>query len=533
VLIVLSLVVFVVFGKLVQTFYQQDEWYVLGLVFAKVPLSTLGGVSSPLDFFLVKGRLLASFIFYLFASYFPLQNVQMAVFAIILHIMATFLVFVLIRKFIKNSLLSLLGALFFAVNAVSHGAVTWSAVAISAIGSTIFILIGILFFFKYLAASKTKWLIISGVMVYLSLWFKETGLYIFLFLPLSALLFKRYSIISFFKTYWAFFLPFLLIVSYRVIELNLRHTTSNLYITGLNENFYSTIFLRSVLYPLTSFSLIFVPGDYFLSFAREVLREIYPFFSSAGNNILIAQTVILDLLSVILTFVIIVSIYLLAQKEKSEDKKAVCFWIGFLFMSFLPYVVLSKDFSYLESRYYYLPVVGAAFLLAWLLKRFRETLGQKIFVVLVMPLCILYLFFHANVVQGAISEQVLLSQWRKDFITQIKVIKPSLDSKKNIFYISGNQNYWVDGNKVPFQQGTGYTLMVLYNDSGKIPKKFLKDGYLFEIGSQGYREVGDYGFGYFWDSEELEKTVKQYNLPRSSIIELQYNSKTRKLGREL
>ena len=53
VLIIISLVIFIFFGKLTETFYQQDEWYVLGLVFAKVPLTTLSGVSSPLDFLLL------------------------------------------------------------------------------------------------------------------------------------------------------------------------------------------------------------------------------------------------------------------------------------------------------------------------------------------------------------------------------------------------------------------------------------------------------------------------------------------------
>jgi len=530
VLIIISLVIFIFFGKLTETFYQQDEWYVLGLVFAKVPLTTLSGVSSPLDFLLFKGRLLASFIFYLFAYYFPLQNVQLAIFAIVLHIIATFLVFILIRKFVRSFLFSLLGALFFAVNAVSHGAVTWSAIAISAVGSTVFVLIGLLFFFKYLADYKVKWLIFCGLMIYLSLWFKETGLYMFMFLPLSALLLKRYSVISFFKTYWFFCLPFLFITTFRVAELYLRHSTSNLYITGLNDNFFSTIIMRSVLYPLTSFSLIYIPGDQFLLFARAVLRQIYPFFASASNNILIAQSVILDLLSVILTFIILIFIYLLWQKDRLENKRFVIFWIVFSFMSFLPYVLLSKDFSYLESRYYYLSVVGGAVLLSWVLKRLWDILGPKIFYIFVLPLIIVYLVFHGSVVYGAISEQVKLANLQKSFISQLKILVPTLDNKKNVFYTTSDQNFWAEGNKLPFQQGSGYTLMVLYFDSGKIPKEFLKaqgrleDGFLFGIGSQGYKEINDLGFGYFWDKGELEKAIKLHNLTPDSIIRLQYNS---------
>lgn len=528
---ILSLVIILVFGKLPQTFYQQDEWHGLGLALGEGINSVFNGVSSPLDFLFVKGRILASLTYFLFATYFPLQNAPLAYLAITLHIIATFLVFVLIRKFLKNSIVSILGAIFFAVNAVSHGAVTWPAIAINAVTSTIFVLLGISFFFKYLNYPKLVWLFLAGFMMYISLWFRETGFYLFLLLPLSAYLFKRYSLRSFLKTYWGFLLPFILVVSYRVIELKLTTGPANLYITGSNENFFSTILLRSILYPLTSFSLMFVPGDQFLEFARAVLRQIYPFFAPLPQNILIAQTVILDLLAAILTFFIILSIILLMQKEKLENKKFVFFWLAFSFMSFLPYILLSKDFSYLEGRYYYLSVVGGAVLLAWVLKRLWEVFGSKVFYLIVLPVCIFFFVFHASVVRGAITEQIRLSNIRKDFMTQLKTLVPTLGNKKNVFYANSDQNYWVDGNKIPFQQGSGFTLMILYNESGKIPRKFLKDEFLSEIGSQGYREEGEYGFGYFWDETELENTIKEYDLPLESIIRLHYNSDTNKLTR--
>ena len=521
---ILSIVIILVFEKLPQTFYQQDEWHGLGLTLGEGINSIFHGVSSPWDFLFVKGRILASFTYFLFATYLPLENAPLAFLAIALHIIATFLVFVLIRKFIKNNIVSLLGAIFFAVNGVSHGGVTWPAIAINAVTSTILVLLAVLSFFKYFKFARSRWLFLTGLLIYLSLWFRETGFYLFLLLPLSAFLLKRYSAISFLKTYWVFLLAFLSIVFYRVIDLYSTTTKANLYLTGQNENFISTIALRSVLYPLTSFSLMFVPGDQFLGFARAVLRQIYPFFASSPQNILIAQTIILDLLATILTLFIILSLILLMQKKKTANKKIVFFWLAFTFMSFLPYVLLSKDFAYLESRYYYLSVVGGAVLLAWVLKRLWEILGFRIFYLTVLPLCIFYIIFHASVVKGAIAEQVRLSNIRKDFMVQLKTLVPTLDNKKNLFYITSDLNYWADGNKIPFQQGSGFTFMILYNESGKIPKILLRDEFLSEIGSQGYREVGEYGFGYFWEREKLEEAVKHYNLPEGSIIKLEYNS---------
>lgn len=530
-LLILVVVIIFVFKDLPKTFYQQDEWNGLGLVFAQGARTIFNGITELLDLVFVKGRVLSNLIYYLFLHYFPFQNSQMAIFAVFLHIITTYLVFILIEKVIHKSFISFLGALFFAVNAVSHGAVTWSFVAISAVGSTILILLGTIFFFNFLSNSRKRWLLLTGVMIYLSLWFKETGLYMFLFLPFITLLFKQYSLKSFLKTFWIFVVPFLFIVSYRVLELKLRHTTSNLYITGLNENFFSTIFFRAFLYPLTSFSLMFVPGDQFLSFAREVQDEVYPFLATASNNILIAQTVVLDFLAVILTFVILIFIYLLWQKERLENKKFVVFWILFSFMSFLPYVLLSKDFSYLESRYYYVSVVGVAFLLSWVINRLCMVLNKTIFFGLVAPLCLAYIFLHAFVVHAAIEDQIVLSNIRKNFISQLRVQVPKLENSKNVFYTTSDKNYWVDTNMLPFQQGSGYTLMVLYYDTGKIPKEFLKDGYLFEIGSQGYKEEGDTGFGFFYDEKELDKTIKIHNLLESSIIRLNYDSIERKLNR--
>lgn len=536
----ITILIFVVilFWQLTKTFYQQDEWLALGNIISNKSNYFLLSSTNLLHLLLGEGRIASRLISYLFIGGFPFNIVPLSLFAILFHSINTLLVFHLANKFFKNLIFSLVAASFFAVNSVSHQAVTWYAAAIGTLPATTLILISIFTYIKAfggypfarIESVKRGWMIATVTLIYISLHFKEIGLFTLLFLPLTLFLGKD----LFYRKIKLFFLtitPFLIVIFYKIMELKFRTTESNLYITGLNENFFSTILLRSILYPLTSFSLMFVPGDHFLLFARFVLRQIYPFFASADNNILIAQSVILDLLAVILTLFILILIYFLLQKEKPQNKKTVYFCLIFLFMSFSPYILLSKDFSYLEGRYYYLSVAGGAFLLSWVLKRLWEVFGQRIFSLIVLPILIFYLVFHASVIEGSITEQVRLADIRKDFIMQLKTLLPTLDNKRQIFYTSSDLNYWSDGNKIPFQQGSGYTYMVLYYQSGKIPSEFLKDGFLFDIASQGYRETRDYGFGYFWDKQELEKVVKQYNLPQGSIIKLEYNSKTHKLKR--
>lgn len=526
---VLAVLIIAVFSPLAQTFYQQDEWNGLGLVFSQGLGSVFPGAFQLIDLFFVKGRIMSSLVFYAIAVNFPLQNMPFVILAIALHTIATFLVFLLTKKLVQNTFLSILGASFFAVNAVSHGAVTWPVIAINTIGSSILVLSSVLFFFKFLESSRKKLLLISGLVLYLSLWFKEIGLYLFLFFPLYAFVFKRGSLKDYLKNFWWFLTPFFLIVGYRLLELRLITEKADLYVTGNNDNFFLTLLLRAILYPITSFSLMFIPGGAFIEFAREVLRDNYIFFANAPNDVLIAQTVILDLLAVVASLGIFLLVILGLRKERTENRKTVFFWLMFTLLSFTPYVVLSKDFSYLESRYYYLAVVGGAVLFSWLLARAWAVFGKKLFLIFVFPIALAFVFWHAISVRSAIDEQVIFSNWRKSFMSELGNLAPTLTKDKNVIYITGNKNYWSDGNKVPFQQGTGYTLMVLYNSSGKIPKELLRKSYLFEIGSQGYKEVGSLGFGYFWDEEELEKTIKDNDLGKENIISLYYNSKENKL----
>ena len=527
--LLLTSVILGVFSRLTQTFYQQDEWNGLGLVLSQSLQSVFPETFRPIDLLFVKGRMLSSLIFYFFASNFPLQNVQMAVLAIILHIIATFLVFLLIKRTVRSFTASLLGAAFFAVNSVSHGAVTWPVIAISTIGSSIFILLSILSFFKFAQTDKTKWLLLTGFLLYTSLWFKETGLYLFIFFPFAVLLLRRYKIKAFLKQFWWFILLFFLIAGYRVLELRSITTSADLYLTGASENFFLTLLIRAGLYPLTSLSLMFVPGNHFIEFAREVVHNNYPYFAGAPNFVLIAQSAILDILALALTIFILFVIFLFLRREKSGIIKTVTFWLAFSLLSFIPYVVLAKDFSYLESRYYYVPVAGGAFLLAWVLQRFRQIVGKIGFTVLIVPLTVLFLWWHIKTVHVAISDQVLLSQVRKSFMVQLKEQLPTLNAKKNIFYITSDKNYWADTNMLPFQQGSGYTLMVLYYGSDKIPNEFLKDGFLFEIGSQGYRDDGDLVFGFFYDKKELTKAMETYKLSEDDIVYLNYKYKEKKI----
>ena len=194
----------------------------------------------------------------------------------------------------------------------------------------------------------------------------------------------------------------------------------------------------------------------------------------------------------------------------------------------MPYVVISKNFSYLESRYYYLSLVFGSIILAWLagyFLRFRYLSIKLIVVTAILS----FLSWHAFILTKDIKQEAIVSNERREFISQLKNIIPTLKENRTIFYITSDRDYYIPGNKVPFQGGMGYTLMVLYYNSGKIPKDFLLEDNWFTLGEQDYREIGDLGFGYFSDKKKMEIEIKRYKIPADSILRFYYNSEKGKL----
>jgi len=533
-LIICSLILFAiilfVYLPITRTFYQQDEWYGFGKYLSNGLNSIFLSTNGIISIILGEGRILTKFLYYTFYRFSPLNVVPVAIFSIVLHIINSILVFLLAFKIFKKTIPAFLGSLFFAVNSVSQSTITWPAASINALPSTLLILVAIIFFFNYIELNKVKWLIFSFFLIYISLFFRETGIFLFLLLPLFSLFYKKYSFTEFFKKYWYFFMALGMIVIFRLYEFKSTEHQVALFLTGSSKHFFDAIIVRSILYPITSFSLSIVPPDIFLNFARYITNVYYPFIPEA-QFILIAQTIVLDFMALFFTGIILLISFLMYKKSDKNIQKQIVFWFIFLFTSFLPYIIISKSYSYLESRYYYVSSIAWSMIFAWGLYLFQQKIRIKPICYLVSMLYLLFIFVHVNVIKTDLNKLINDSQIRIGIISQLNTLKPTLQQNKNIFLITGDSDYYLIGNKIPFQSGMGYNLMSLYYNSGKIPKEFINEAFLFEIGSQGYKEMGDYGFGYFSDSKSLKEIIKNNKLSEEIVIALYYDSKENKINR--
>jgi hypothetical protein len=522
--------VLIIFSPITKTFYQQDEWQGYGLYLAGGQKYIFQNVGSVAGMLLGEGRILSNYIYYLFFKHLPLNVLPFAIFSIFFHFVNSVLVFSLINKFLKNLLFAIFGAFFFVLNSVSQNAITWPAASPGILPATTLIILSIFTFLNYVEKGGKKWLFATFVLLYVSLLFKEMGIYLFLFFPLASLLFAKVNVKRFLLDYWPFLTFFLINTFFRVSQFRAVGSEQALFLTGATNAYWQTLLARAFSYPLTSFSLVFVPPEPFLWFARSLTNIYYPFVTPQ-LFILIAQTVVLDLLAVSLTFILFFVVSLLVRVVSKNERKYIGFAVGFILFSFLPYIIIGKSYAYLESRYYYLASVCAAVIFAWLVKTIFEKTRVPTFKILVLLFAFYFLGEHLKYLRTNVSNEVLIGQERKLFLTQLLGQLPALANDKNVILIKSDRDFYVEGNKIPFQQGTGHMLMSVYYPSGEIPSELLKESYLFEIGSQGYREVVEGGFGFFTDQEKLSEIVKLHRLPADSVVSFYYHSSERRLER--
>ena len=141
---------------------------------------------------------------------------------------------------------------------------------------------------------------------------------------------------------------------------------------------------------------------------------------------------------------------------------------------------------------------------------------------------IIFSYFQIQHIHTLLEKDIQIAHERKQFLSMLNTAVPVLPESP-IFYLDGSHDYYVAHNKAPFQQGTGYTLMVWYYKSGKIPANFLQEPFLWDITSEGYKQTQGKGFGYFHDMNNLKESLKSNQLPLTAIVGLYYDSENKRL----
>lgn len=522
------------YRELFYTFYQQDEWLTLGSLYGGgvfqffnwVPFAYhIGGASR---FF---GTLINNLFFY----FFEYDLRPFAAFGLGIHCLNIILWYRISYLVTKNRVASIISSSFFGISFVASQAITWFACIFTTLPSATFVFLSLLGMLTYLKTRKVKTLVLAQIYVIIAYIFKESAIFMFFLLPILLIYKdKELDIRNIISKFGVIFIYAIYVIILRVYSISHLGSAAGAFVSG-SGNMWLKMILHVVLYPLFSLPQMFVPPKIMFSLAQQFQEAYYGNITGFVSTQLGVETIVSDYLSFLMS-ILFICLLIFYWKFAKPIRYWLIFGCCFAIMSFMPFTVLDKGNAYLDSRYFYLGVAGGGLILASFMYGifgFFKTKYQFIKKIVFIVMCIgfiFYLYKNCIFIQRDIRQYVYISNERKDILYTIKKMIPNLPAKP-VFYVTGT-HYGYYGNpevKIPFQQGFGYTLMVWYKDSDKIPKELLNDLYLWGLKDQGYKEVSGKGFGYFSDIDQLKKLIQSQNIKKEQILGLRYYSDTKAL----
>jgi hypothetical protein len=502
------LLIFLTFDGIKSLYFLQDEWLGFGrlqyLGIKKVWIPDGGNHILPLS----------SIFFYLENKIFGLNQIGYIYTALFLHTLASLGIYTVFRKIFKNNLVGLSAALIFASSFISHQTVSWFGVAHTTILSTIFALISIYSFSRYLSLpkNKTKYLNYCFLALFVSLLSKEDTITLFLFYPLASYIYNKK------------FMPDVLkrSVVFGIIYLVLRFEfmgsiDPSVHVVGMVRLI--SIIKNVITFPLVGFSQLFFPNNTIAGMNGWLQRTItWSGLSGVPDGDLtnFFVTTNFNWVSIALSLCLIIfAIAYLFMSKNGNKKKVIQILLLFCLLSFFPYTLIYASEG-LESRHFYFPMVGGSVSIACVIYLYSKHFKNLILRFVLLVAFLVYIVNNINLVRNYTKKLAELSYPRIKAVSEIQSLYRNV-SKKSIFFITADIPFFLPTNPLPFQQGNGYTMMVLFSNMNNY-SELLKRNFLWDLGSQGYYEEGDTGFGFFADEKMFIESFEKSDLKYENIF---------------
>lgn len=532
-----ALCIVITYWSLPNTFFQQDEWYGFN-VYNKI--DAIGGLRHFInEVFFTFGKThytplaeVGSYLQYkLFDLYFPFY----AYVSIFMHVLNTILVFVFVNQLVKNRLIAFLSTLLFAVNSITHQAVSWIAASLNTQGATFFSLVFYILFFQYIKNKERnkKIVFLSFASLIIGLLLKEI-IAPFLLVPFFYFFYSMdKSIQSAKKVFIPFvFFLFLYLTLRFVIYINAPPLFSGnveLVQAGIPEYLY-----RITILPFRVIAQSLIPANYLLSFSEFVVRISYPQFSYSDGSVdpVIRETAGYDIVCFFITLIIIItaisSFKFFKKRNEYFSKGIVLFLLIPIFSAILIIFIPGKAgyVSLIEPRHLYSGSFGAGGLLVLTFLRLSSWFTKSKSKIILITVIFVLTSLHMWKIKNDIVLLKEMGETRRNILTQIASSYPDLPQKIVIYTQSDTAYYGLpDTEKIlPVQVGFGGMLLAWYHKNENFPSCIYDIPLFLEILGQGYKECNGRGFGYFRKIDSLQKAVKENKLDPTIIIAFSYNS---------
>lgn len=530
-----------IYKDLPRTFFQQDEWHAFGEILFRGPAYITTGATLP-QLLLGSTRPLARLFYYWIFGWAGTNAFWFGVASLFLHLINVSLAWVWIKLITRDWKMASIAATFFALGSVGSQAVTWFGNFSGTLPATTLTLFCLIFYFQFRQSRQKLWLVVSILSFITALLFKESALFLVVFMPtldwfwpnlnLAVPKDKREEWWDTVRRTFVFWGWGGLIIFGRLWGLGKSGESAGRIISG--GNFLAKIILHFFTYPVESLFQVVIPSS--LTFAlSDYLTPVWFSGASSFTNLdLFSEVVVAEILSLLLGIAFWLILLFAIIRWWSDKKLGLIarqmFLAGvFLALSLLPYVVINKPDAYLESRYYYLAMIGAGWLLVLVLRLTWSLFNEmkRLFVLLAFGLLLIAPVFY---LRQSLQQQLKLAQIRKSILNQILTEHPHLTNRA-VFYFTHRDEISNKSQKVelPFQSGLGQTLMVLYSEKGELNPEFFENEFLWDLGSQGYKEIDSKGFGYFDELSEIQAMVQSNKFSSEDLIVYNWNQRTGQL----
>ncbi|MEK7169193.1 MAG: hypothetical protein AAB778_04225 [Patescibacteria group bacterium] len=515
-----TIFIIILYFPIFNNFFQQDEWsafaniYIVG--YREYILNAL--IPDP-GHYVPFARILLAVYFKMF----QLDYWKWALVSVIWHISNSFLVYVLARKIFKENWQAFSSGILFALFAAGQQATSWVVADGATHGATFFILLSIILFFE----SKI-WL--SLLMLLFSLLFKEIAVGIFAFFPLLIIV-KNYL-----EKKKIFDIRILYFIVVAIFYVGFRYLT----FLGIFSNITAPIITESqtandityniATFPIKGISQIIIPQYILLETSKFIAIKLPDGIAGLPGTNFFDNFYLKYVFESLVYFVfVIISIIMILLLKFKRNKMVTIATFGLIFAAINSMIYAlspgrSSFIPIIDSRNLYLPSIGIIFFIVGIASLFKNWKLSYIFI-------LIFTIFNFVVTKIELTKISNIGSQRQNILNQITQDNLLLKDKQ-IFYIESDTSYYGLPDEIrilPFQSGFGQTLLVWFSNQSDFPKDLYKDQFLWDLKSQGYKEVGNRGFGYFRELNLLKSTLSEYNLSIESVVAYSWDSKEEKL----
>lgn len=527
------------YRNLPQTFFQQDEWQYFGSsIYALLSPNPIANVALPLQGQVTHFFPLASIFYLLEYVFFKTNFAPYVIINLILHITNATLVYFLIFLMTQKRMFAWGSAALFAVNSLAHQPITWVAAGIGTLLGTVFLLLFLLSFLKFLESKQSQIFVASVLSLIIAILFKETSLLVFLFFPFVWFtfhyIFKR-SIKLPKKVPLIFISVGFFYLLLRIFFLVSSARSAQPEIGDVSAVSPMTYFYRVVTVPLKALPQSIVPFGYLRASADTLVRLAYPRFvaSDGVTNPYVTESIAFDLvcyLASALLFFLSYKVYRSLCKRSRTLADTFVLSILFIMTAAMPFIFIpgrAGYFSIFEPRNLYVMSIGTSVFVTLLIYVLTSKMSQTNATLTAVILISVLVALHSFAIQTDIAKLQEFGMIRKQLLTTVEESYPKLPSSVIVYTQSDRSYYGLPEEEkiLPIQSGFGRMIMVWYQDTEKFPGCLYENQFLHDLVSEGYRFCEGRGFGYVRSYPALLKLMKVHHLTINSIIAFSWNSK--------